>query len=85
MVNVASAISNAIYPATGLRLTDLFMTPDLTLQGSAFRVEEYPTNFYHTDSIYTIILMPFHPMGDVGHPDPGQYDKQVQAVVTFEP
>ncbi|MGV7222983.1 MAG: xanthine dehydrogenase family protein molybdopterin-binding subunit, partial [Nitrospinales bacterium] len=33
MVNVASAISNAICHATGVRLTDLCMTPDLILQG----------------------------------------------------
>ena len=33
MVNVASAISNAIFHATGVRLTDLCMTPDLILQG----------------------------------------------------
>ena len=35
MVNVASAISNAICHATGVRLTDLCMTPDLILQGLA--------------------------------------------------
>jgi xanthine dehydrogenase molybdenum-binding subunit len=33
MVNVASAISNAICHATGVRLTDLCMTPDSILQG----------------------------------------------------
>jgi xanthine dehydrogenase molybdenum-binding subunit len=33
MVNVASAISNAICHATGVRLTELCMTPDLILQG----------------------------------------------------
>jgi xanthine dehydrogenase molybdenum-binding subunit len=33
MVNVASAISNAICHATGVRLTDLCMTPDMILQG----------------------------------------------------
>ncbi|MCJ7684735.1 MAG: xanthine dehydrogenase family protein molybdopterin-binding subunit [Desulfobacteraceae bacterium] len=33
MVNVASAISNAIYHATGVRLTDLCMTPETILQG----------------------------------------------------
>jgi CO/xanthine dehydrogenase Mo-binding subunit len=33
MVNVASAISNAICHATGVRLTDLCMTPDLILEG----------------------------------------------------
>ncbi|MEN8172534.1 MAG: molybdopterin cofactor-binding domain-containing protein [Chloroflexota bacterium] len=33
MVNVASAISNAIYHATGVRLTDLSMTPAAILQG----------------------------------------------------
>jgi xanthine dehydrogenase molybdenum-binding subunit len=33
MVNVASAISNAICHATGVRLTDLCMTPELILQG----------------------------------------------------
>jgi xanthine dehydrogenase molybdenum-binding subunit len=33
MVNVASAISNAISHATGVRLTDLCMTPDSILQG----------------------------------------------------
>jgi xanthine dehydrogenase molybdenum-binding subunit len=33
MVNVASAISNAICHATGVRLTDLCMTPNLILQG----------------------------------------------------
>ena len=33
MVNVASAISNAICHATGVRLTDLCMTPDAILQG----------------------------------------------------
>ena len=35
MVNVASAISNAICHATGVRLTDLCMTPDSILQGLA--------------------------------------------------
>jgi xanthine dehydrogenase molybdenum-binding subunit len=35
MVNVASAISNAICHATGVRLTDLCMTPDAILQGLA--------------------------------------------------
>jgi xanthine dehydrogenase molybdenum-binding subunit len=33
MVNVASAISNAICHATGVRLTDLCMTPESILQG----------------------------------------------------
>ncbi len=33
MVNVASAISNAIYHATGVRLRDLCMTPDMILEG----------------------------------------------------
>ena len=33
MVNVASAISNAIFHATGVRLTDLRMTPEAILQG----------------------------------------------------
>ena len=33
MVNVASAISNAIYHATGVRLTDLCMTPEAILKG----------------------------------------------------
>ena len=33
MVNVASAISNAICHATGVRLTDLRMTPEAILQG----------------------------------------------------
>ena len=33
MVNVASAISNAICHATGVRLTDLCITPDSILQG----------------------------------------------------
>ena len=33
MVNVPSAISNAIYHATGVRLTDLSMTPEAILQG----------------------------------------------------
>jgi CO/xanthine dehydrogenase Mo-binding subunit len=33
MVNVASAIANAIYHATGVRLTDLPMTPEVILQG----------------------------------------------------
>ena len=33
MVNVASAISNAICHATGVRMTDLCMTPDSILQG----------------------------------------------------
>ena len=33
MVNVASAISNAICHATGVRLTDLSMTPEAVLQG----------------------------------------------------
>ena len=33
MVNVASAISNAIYHATGVRLTDLCMTPETILKG----------------------------------------------------
>jgi CO/xanthine dehydrogenase Mo-binding subunit len=32
-VNVASAISNAICHATGVRLTDLSMTPEAVLQG----------------------------------------------------
>ena len=35
MVNVASAISNAICHATGVRLTDLCITPDSILQGLA--------------------------------------------------
>ena len=35
MVNVASAISNAICHATGVRLTDLCMTPDMILEGLA--------------------------------------------------
>ena len=35
MVNVASAISNAICHATGVRLTDLCMTPDAILRGLA--------------------------------------------------
>jgi xanthine dehydrogenase molybdenum-binding subunit len=35
MVNVASAISNAICHATGVRLTDLCMTPGLILEGLA--------------------------------------------------
>ena len=35
MVNVASAISNAIWHATGVRLTDLCMTPESILQGLA--------------------------------------------------
>ena len=38
MVNVASAISNAIFHATGVRLTDLCMTPESILQGLARRV-----------------------------------------------
>ena len=33
MVNVPSAISNAICHATGVRLTDLCMTPDAILKG----------------------------------------------------
>ena len=33
MVNVASAIANAIYHATGVRLADLPMTPEVILQG----------------------------------------------------
>jgi CO/xanthine dehydrogenase Mo-binding subunit len=33
MVNMASAISNAICHATGVRLTDLCMTPESILQG----------------------------------------------------
>lgn len=33
MVNVASAISNAICHATGVRLTSLRMTPEAILQG----------------------------------------------------
>jgi len=33
MVNVASAISNAICHATGVRLTDLSMTPEAILEG----------------------------------------------------
>jgi len=33
MVNVAAAISNAICHATGVRLTDLPMTPEAILQG----------------------------------------------------
>ena len=33
MVNVASAISNAIYHATGVRLTNLCMTPESILHG----------------------------------------------------
>ena len=35
MVNVASAISNAICHATGVRLTDLCMTPEMILEGLA--------------------------------------------------
>ncbi len=38
MVNVPSAISNAICHATGVRLSDLCMTPDLILQGLAQRM-----------------------------------------------
>ncbi len=37
MVNVASAISNAICHATGVRLTDLRMTPEAILQGLSKR------------------------------------------------
>jgi CO/xanthine dehydrogenase Mo-binding subunit len=33
MVNVASAIANAICHATGVRLTDLPMSPEAILQG----------------------------------------------------
>ncbi len=33
MVNVASAIANAVYHATGVRLTDLCMTPEAVLKG----------------------------------------------------
>ena len=40
MVNVASAISNAICHATGVRLTDLCMTPDSILQGYEETVRE---------------------------------------------
>jgi hypothetical protein len=54
-------------------------------RGSRFQVEKFPTSLYQRDSVFSVFIKPFHPMGYVHIPNLDHYGEQYLSFVSIEP